>query len=342
MSWMVTGGAGYIGAHVVRRLRLSGLAIVVLDDLSTGSVDRLAPDIPIVVASVADRLTVAATIAEHGVTGVVHLAGHKSVPESFATPMRYYRENIGGLTALLESMVETGVRRLVFSSSAAVYGMPDGGPVDELSPTKPINPYGRTKLVGEQLLADAGDAYGISWIALRYFNAVGADGPWLADRCSPNLFARVFRAIAASEPVPVTGVNHPTVDGSGVRDYIHIADLADAHGRAVDRLMRPGGTAEIFNVGTGRGYSVFDVLAQIRRETGLPVPHRIEPARPGDPACVVAATAKIARELGWVARYDLDAMVASSWDAARPMMAVTSPPVVRAKRQDRRCRVGHP
>jgi len=317
MTWMVTGGAGYIGAHVVRRLRATGRSVVVLDDLSTGSVERVAADVPLVVANVADRATVTAALASHGVTGVVHLAGHKSVPESMAAPMHYYRENIGGLTSLLEAMVDTGVGRLVFSSSAAVYGIPAGPTVSEAAATEPINPYGRTKLVGEQLLADAGRAYGISWVALRYFNVVGADEPWLADRCSPNLFTRIFQAINAGEPVPVTGIDHPTRDGTGIRDYVHVADLASAHLRAVDRLGG-GPAATIYNVGTGRGYSVLEVLAQVRTETGLPVPYRAEPRRPGDPTCVIADAGKIARELGWTARYDLPEMVASAWRAYRP------------------------
>ncbi len=317
MTWLVTGGAGYIGSHVVRRLRTSGRSVLVVDDLSTGSVDRLPHDVPLVVANVADRATVAAAMGRYGVTGVVHLAGHKSVPESVAAPARYYRENVGGLTALLEAMVDTGVRRVVFSSSAAVYGIPETPTVSETAPTNPINPYGRTKLVGEQLLADAGHAYGLSWIALRYFNAVGADEPWLADRCSPNLFSRIFRAIASGEPVPVTGVDHPTPDGSGIRDYVHVADLADAHIRAVERLVEAPDVGTVYNVGTGRGYSVFEVLDQVRRETGLAVPHRAEPRRPGDAACVIAATAKITRELGWVAHRDLPEMVASTWRATR-------------------------
>jgi UDP-glucose 4-epimerase len=232
--------------------------------------------------------------------------------------MRYYRENVGGLTGLLEAMVDTGVDRLVFSSSAAVYGVPSTSTVNENAPVNPINPYGRTKLICEQLLGDAAAAYGISFVALRYFNAVGADEPFLADNCSPNLFSCIFRAIAAGSPVPVTGADHATPDGTGVRDYVHIADLADAHVRAIERL-RATATRAVYNVGTGRGYSVLDVLDQVRLETGLPVPHRILPARPGDPACVIASTDKILAELGWSARHDLASMVASSWRASRPV-----------------------
>jgi UDP-glucose 4-epimerase len=317
VTWLVTGGAGYIGAHVVRRLRRAGHDVIVVDDLSTGRAERVPPDVPLVVASVADRGMLARTMREHAVDGVVHLAAHKSVPESMAAPMQYYRENIGGLTSLIEASVEVGMHRLVFSSSAAVYGIPQTSTVTELAPTNPINPYGRTKLIGEQMLSDAAAAHGLSFIALRYFNAVGADESWLADRCSPNLFSCIFRAIASGVPVPVTGAEHPTPDGSGVRDYVHIADLADAHVRAVERL---GGSPirGVYNVGTGRGYSVFDVLSQVRAETGLPVPHRVDPARPGDPASVIAATTKIARELNWVAHHDLASMVESSWRTSQP------------------------
>ena len=317
MTLMVTGGAGYIGAHVVRRLRTAGHDVIVLDDLSTGSVDRIPPDVPLVVASVSDRPVVRHALQQHHVDGVIHLAAHKSVPESMAAPMQYYRENVGGLTGLLEAMVDAGVGRLVFSSSAAVYGVPGASRVTEDDPTNPINPYGRTKLICEHLLADAAKAYGVSFIALRYFNAVGADEPWLADRCSPNLFSCIFRAIANGAPVPVTGADHATPDGTGVRDYVHIADLADAHVRAVDRLGGPP-VAAVYNVGTGRGYSVLDVLDQVRLETGLPVGYRIDPARPGDPACVIADTSKIAGELSWQAQHDLESMVASSWRASRP------------------------
>jgi UDP-glucose 4-epimerase len=320
VTLLVTGGAGYIGAHVVRRLQAAGHDLVIVDDLSTGSVDRIPPDVPLVVASVADRAVVAHTLRRFDVDGVVHLAAHKSVPESMAAPMQYYRENVGGLTGLLEAMVDTGVGRLVFSSSAAVYGIPATPTVTETAPVNPINPYGRTKLICEHLLADAASAYGISFVALRYFNAVGADEPWLADRCSPNLFSCIFRAIEAGLPVPVTGADHPTPDGTGVRDYVHVADLADAHVRAFDRLAA-GPTTAIYNVGTGVGYSVLDVLDQVRLETGRPVPHRILPMRPGDPACVIASTDRITADLGWAAQHDLASMVASSWRASRPILA---------------------
>jgi UDP-glucose 4-epimerase len=219
---------------------------------------------------------------------------------------------------LLETMVDVGVGRLVFSSSAAVYGVPITPTVSEHAPLNPINPYGRTKLIGEHLLGDAAAAYGISFVALRYFNAVGADEMRLADHDSPNLFASIVRAIESGNPVQVMGGDYATPDGTGVRDYVHIADLADAHVRAIDYLASDLGQA-VYNVGTGCGYSVLEVLDQVRRETGRAVSHRIVTARVGDPACVIAATAKIARELNWTAQHDLASMVASACRTIRTL-----------------------
>jgi UDP-glucose 4-epimerase len=314
--WLVTGGAGYIGGHTVARLHADGRPVVVFDDLSTGRAGRVPDGVPVVCASVLDEEALAKALIQHEVTGVMHFAAKKSVPESVSNPVFYYRENIGGITSLLGAMVHAGVKKLVLSSSAAVYGIPSESVITEATPTAPISPYGYTKLVGEQMTAAAGRAHDISWLALRYFNAVGAQGPQLADRGGTNLFPVIFRAFTAGKPVQVTGGDFDTHDGTGVRDYIHVADLADAHIAAADRLTeRPA--AEVLNVGTGQGYSVLDVLAALRKVTGTEVPYEIAPRRDGDPATVVAAVGRVREELGWSAQRDLDQMVASAWSAGQ-------------------------
>jgi UDP-glucose 4-epimerase len=313
MTWLVTGGAGYIGSHVVRRLRAAGHAAVVLDDLSTGRPDRVPADVPLVVAAVTDRRAVAGTLCRFEVSGVVHLAARKSPAESVARPDWYHRENVGGLASLLGAMSDTGVRRLLFSSSAAVYGIPAAPVVDEGTPTTPINPYGQTKLLGERLLATTCAGTGLSWLALRYFNVVGAAGPRFADREPTNLVPIVFHALAAGRPVTVTGADYPTRDGTGIRDYIHVEDLAEAHVAAAGRLVEGGPVAGAYNVGTGRGYSVLEVLRRVEAVTGQPVAYRMGARRPGDPPEVVADPTRICRELGWRARHDLTDMVASTW-----------------------------
>jgi UDP-glucose 4-epimerase len=314
MTWLVTGGAGYIGAHTVHGMRAAGHRVVVVDDLSAGDRSRVPSDVPLVVTGIDDRATLARTLTEHEVTGVLHLAARKSAPESVARPTYYYRENIGGLATLLDAMLDTGVGQIVFSSSAAVYGIPPDAVVTERTPAVPINPYGQTKLVGEQLIEAAGRAHGISWIALRYFNAAGAADPALCDHGRDNLFPRIFHAMSSGQPLTVNGADRSTPDSTGVRDYVHVADLADAQIAAIDRLAA-GPAATFYNVGTGRGHSVLQVIERMQAVSGQQVPYVMGPSRPGDPAQVVASPEKITRELGWTPRRDLTDMVTSAWQA---------------------------
>ncbi|WP_405431236.1 UDP-glucose 4-epimerase GalE [Micromonospora sp. NBC_00617] len=316
MSWLVVGGAGYIGSHVVRRLHTEGERVVVLDDLSNGRRERVPRSVPLIVASSGDRDAVCDALDRHRITGVVNLAARKSGPESVEEPLGYYRDNVENMRVLLEAMVEKGVRRVLFSSSAAVYGRPAATRVDEETPTEPINPYGETKLMCEWMLRSAGNAHGLSWIALRYFNVVGVEDPVCCETNGDNLFPLVFRRITAGEPAVVCGCNFPTPDGTGVRDYVHVSDVADAHAAAVARLETDA-CAEVYNVGTGDGYSVLEVLDAVREVTGLPVDVEIQPARPGDPSEVVAEVDKIGRDLGWKASNGLPEMVYSTWQAFR-------------------------
>lgn len=312
MTWLVTGGAGYIGPHVVRRLLAEEYPVVVLDDLSTGDPARLPAEVPLVTGSVSDRVAVRRVLRGHGVTGVVHLAARKSVAESVAHPLRYYRDNVEGMGVLLAEMADFGVPAMLLSSSAAVYGASSVTLVDEDAPTVPISPYGETKLLCEWLLRSVGTAHGVSWITLRYFNVVGSDDALLADRGHATLFSAMFRAVSAGQPVTVTGWDYDTRDGTGVRDYVHASDVADAHLAAVRRLER-GPAADVYNVGCGHGHSVLEVLAAVRDVTGLPVSYVRTPRRAADPPELVAVVDKIQRELAWRARHDLTAMVRSTW-----------------------------
>jgi len=315
-SWLVVGGAGYIGSHVVRRLRAGGHRVVVLDDLTTGRPERIPAGVPLVVGSSRDGDAVRAALHRHAVTGVVNLAARKSAPDSVAHPLFYYEQNVEGMRQLLEAMVDTGVRRMVLSSSAAVYGRPDDTRVTEETPAVPINPYGETKLMCEWMLRSAGAAHGISWIALRYFNVVGSTDPLCAETGGNNLLPRVFQRLTTGRPALVTGRDFPTRDGTGVRDYVHVVDVADAHVAAIERLAAEP-CADVYNVGTGRGYSVLEVLDAVRHVTGMPVDVEVAPARPGDPAEVVAEVDKIGRDLSWKARSNLLDMVRSAWQAWR-------------------------
>jgi UDP-glucose 4-epimerase len=327
MTWLITGGAGYIGGHVVRALRQVDVSVVVLDDLSTGKRERVPADVPLVTANVSDQASVVAAMWEHRIHGVIHLAAKKAAGESVEQPLLYYRENVGGLGCLLEAMLESEVDRILLSSSCSVIGTPEDEAVTEESPTRPESPYGETKLVCEWLLRDVARATGMRYAILRYFNVVGAQAPELGDLGVFNLIPLVFRALTEGVPPRVFGDDYDTRDGSCIRDYIHVADLARAHVAAVRRL-EAGGCAEIYNVGRGEGSTVKEVLQTIRKVVGVDFDYVIAKRRIGDPAKVVGVVDKIRNELGWVAEHDLENMVRSAWDAWEsklPMFDEASP-----------------
>ncbi|MGA4545963.1 UDP-glucose 4-epimerase GalE [Uniformispora flossi] len=314
MKWLVTGGAGYIGAHVVRSLLAVGESAVVVDDLSTGNRSRLPESVPFVTGSVLDRALLDEVFAEHHPDGIVHIAGKKQVAESVARPLFYYRENVEGMRTLLAAAADAGVQRFLFSSSAAVYGMPDADLVDEDYPCRPLSPYGETKLAGEWLLRAAAAAHGIGYVSLRYFNVAGAAEPALADEGVFNLVPMVFEKLSAEQPPTIFGDDYPTADGTCIRDFIHVDDLAEAHVAAVRRLATDPDTALTLNVGRGKGTSVRDVVELIGKVTGRgDLPPVVVERRPGDPAQVVAQADRITRELGWTARLGIEDMVESAW-----------------------------
>ncbi|MFI8297995.1 UDP-glucose 4-epimerase GalE [Streptomyces nigra] len=315
MTWLITGGAGYIGAHVVRAMTRAGERAVVYDDLSTGIADRVPDGVPLVVGSTLDRERVARALAAHRITGVVHLAAKKQVGESVDRPLLYYQENVEGLRVLLEAVTATShVRSFVLSSSAAVYGMPDVDLVTEETPCAPISPYGETKLAGEWLVRATGRATGLSTASLRYFNVAGAAAPELADTGVFNIVPMVFEKLTQGEAPRIFGDDYPTPDGTCVRDYIHVVDLAEAHVAAARALQSSPGHSLTLNIGRGEGVSVREMIDLINAVTGYDRPPTVTPRRPGDPARVVASADRIATELGWKAKYDVRDMVMSAWD----------------------------
>lgn len=312
MSWLVTGGAGYIGAHVVRALLAAGESVTVLDDLSTGSRDRVDAAARFVEGHLLDRGAVDAAL--DGVTGVVHIAAKKQVGESVEEPLHYYRENVDGLLTLLEECRSRQVGRFVFSSSAATYGMPDVDLVTEQTPTAPLSPYGETKLVGEWLLRDCAAAFGLQVMSLRYFNVAGTVAPELGDPAVLNLIPRAFQALSKGEPPQVFGNDYPTPDGTCIRDYVHVADIAEAH-LAAARALDEGAAGSTYNIGRGVGSSVLEVLDVVAEVTGLHTAYDVVPRRAGDPARVVASVERIRADLGFAAKHDLRQMVQSAWEA---------------------------
>ncbi|MYU35511.1 UDP-glucose 4-epimerase GalE [Streptomyces sp. SID8358] len=314
MTWLITGGAGYIGAHVAQAMTGAGERVVVLDDLSTGIAERLGTDVPLVRGSAADRGLLDRVLAEHGVTGVVHLAAKKQVGESVERPLLYYRENVGGLTVLLEAVAAAGVRRFVLSSSAAVYGVPDVEHITERTPCAPINPYGETKLAGEWLVRATGRAHGISTACLRYFNVAGASEPRLSDTGVSNVVPMFFDRLTRGEAPRIFGDDYPTPDGTCVRDYIHVTDLAEAHLAVAQGLSaQEAGQDLTVNVGRGEGVSVRELAVMVGEVTGRSVEPVVGPRRPGDAARAVASVERMTRELGWTARLGVRDMVESAW-----------------------------
>ncbi|MGV8881108.1 MAG: UDP-glucose 4-epimerase GalE [Rhodoglobus sp.] len=317
MTWLVTGGAGYIGSHVVRALAAQGLAPVVLDDLSSGHEAFVPTGIPFVRGSILDGELVERTITDHSVTGVIHVAGYKYAGVSVSRPLHTYEQNVTGTAVLLAVMESTGVDRIVFSSSAAVYGTPQTELVTEETAKNPQSPYGETKLIGEWLLRDQAVATGLRHTSLRYFNVVGSGAPELYDSSPHNLFPLVFTALVEGRTPRINGNDYPTPDGTNVRDYIHVADLAASHVSAAQRLDAGLPLEAAYNLGSGDGVSVGEIMSTVAQVTGIPFTPEIGPRRSGDPARIVAAGDLAARDLDWQMRHTLQEMVQSQWDATR-------------------------
>jgi UDP-glucose 4-epimerase len=318
---LVTGGAGYIGSHVVRQLGEAGERVVTLDNLSTGFREAVTHG-ELVVGNTGDRDLVTRVLAEHQVDTVMHFAAHTIVPESVSDPLKYYGNNTCATRNLLQCAREAGVRHIVFSSTAAVYGLPPGGIAREDTPTAPINPYGTSKLMSEWMLRDLAAAGGPSYVALRYFNVAGSDPGGRIGQSTPNatLLIKVACEVACGkrEALTIFGTDYDTPDGTGVRDYIHVEDLASAHLGALSWL-RDGGDSQVMNCGYGHGYSVREVVQAVERATGRPLPVREADRRAGDPPTLIADARRIRELLGWTpALDDLDKIVATSlaWERA--------------------------
>jgi UDP-glucose 4-epimerase len=315
MRVLVVGGAGYIGSHSVRNLRDAGHDVLVLDNLVYGHREAVPPGL-LVEGDLSDREGLERVLRDHRSEAVFHFAAFASVPESVADPARYYRNNVVGSLNLLDAMRAAGVGRIVFSSTAATYGVPRVSPIPEDTPKAPINPYGFTKLVIERALADYASAYGLGFAVLRYFNACGAsaDGTLGEDHTpESHLIPLILQAaLGRRESVAIFGTDYPTPDGTCVRDFIHVEDLAEAHRLVLGRIEPGRGLT--YNVATGRGYSVREVIEAARRVTGRPIPVVERPRRPGDPPELVASAEAIRRDLGWTPRYpEIEPILRSAW-----------------------------
>ena len=323
MTVLVTGGAGYTGSHMVYELADAGERVVVLDNLSTGFDWGVAKGVPLIIGETGDQALVARIIREHGVDAIIHFAASIVVPDSVRDPLGYYRNNTVNSRALIECAVKGGVRHFIFSSTAAVYGNPAETPVKEEAPTLPISPYGWSKLMTEIMLRDAGSAYGLHHVILRYFNVAGADPQrrtGQSTKAATHLIkVAVETALGMRPKLDVFGDDYPTPDGTCIRDYIHVSDLVRAHADAL-RYLRSGAPPLTLNCGYGHGFSVLDVIDAVKRVSGIDFKVDIAPRRPGDPAQIVAQSERVRSKLGWQPRYDdLSTIVRDALDWEREL-----------------------
>jgi UDP-glucose 4-epimerase len=321
MTVLVTGGAGYIGSHMVHALVDAGEPVVVLDNLSTGFRSALPPGALLFVGNAGDQKLVGSIVAEHNINAIIHFAGSIVVPDSMRDPLGYYRNNTSNTRALLESAVKGGVKNFIFSATAAVYGNPAVLPVREDAPTRPMSPYGTSKLMSEIMLHDVAAAFDFRYVILRYFNVAGADPQKRTGQSTPAathlIKVGIETALGMRPMLDVFGTDYPTPDGTCVRDYIHVGDLVRAHGAALTHLRR-GGPGMTFNCGYGHGYSVLDVIGAIERVTGRKLPVQMVGRRPGDPASIVADVSRIHSTLDWKPQFDdLDTIVSHAVDWER-------------------------
>lgn len=316
---MVIGGAGYIGAHVVRLLQEAKQQVVVVDDLSTGSPSRIgdATLVQMDVARAEHLPALTQAMRDNKVSAVIHFAARKQVGESVEKPAWYYAQNIGGLAHVLQAIETAGVGQMIFSSSAAVYGMPDVGVIDEDVTPRPINPYGETKMIGEWMMRDCERAWGLNWCALRYFNVAGSGWDDLGDPAIMNLIPMVFDRLDRGQAPKIFGTDYPTEDGTCVRDYVHVHDLARAHLDTLQYLNSATEPQRRFNVGTGQGYSVREVIDMVAKVTRIDFTAEVAPRRAGDPPHLICSPALIEKHLGFHAQLGLEEIVRSAWSAWR-------------------------
>ncbi|MGP9783160.1 UDP-glucose 4-epimerase GalE [Arthrobacter sp. MYb224] len=316
MSWLVTGGAGYIGSHVVRSLSAAGLDAVVVDSMASGVRGFVPDQVPFYQLNILQTEKLVEIMKRHDVSGVIHLAGYKYAGESVKHPLLAFEQNVTGTAHLLEAMESSRVHNMVFSSSAAVYGTPDEDLVTEATGTFPESPYGQSKLVGEWLIRDQGVAAGLKHTSLRYFNVVGSGSDELYDASPHNLFPLVFQALNAGKTPKIFGTDYGTADGTCVRDYVHVADLALAHVEAAKKLEADAPLEPVYNLGSGDGVSVRQIMDAVAKVTGIEFSALEEARRPGDPARIVADGTLAARDLDWKMRHSLEQMVDSAWRAS--------------------------